>query len=56
MANRFDPRMTATPLPTTTGRGAAAYEAGLCSHMLSVYSYMGFGVLNRSGFPGGHLV
>jgi len=46
MANGFDPRATASPQPTTTvGRDSVAYDAGLRSHMLSVYNYMASGVL-----------
>jgi len=45
MANGFDPRVTATPQPTTVGREGVAYDAGLRSYMLSVYNYMASGVL-----------
>jgi uncharacterized protein len=46
MANGFDPRATASPQPTTTvGRDSVAYDAGLRSHMLSIYNYMASGVL-----------
>ena len=45
MANGFDPRVTATPTPTTVGREGVAIDAGLRSYMLSVYNYMASGVL-----------
>ena len=45
MANGFDPRATASPQPTTVGRDSVAFDAGLRSHMLSVYNYMASGVL-----------
>jgi FtsH-binding integral membrane protein len=49
MANGFDPRATASPQPTPTtvgvGRDSVALDAGLRSHMLSVYNYMASGVL-----------
>ena len=47
MANGFDPRATARPQPDTAGVGreGVAYDAGLRSHMLSVYNYMASGVL-----------
>ena len=45
MANGFDPRATASPQPTTVGRDSVALDAGLRSHMLSVYNYMASGVL-----------
>jgi len=46
MANGFDPRGTAAPHPATTaGRESVAYDAGLRSHMLSVYNYMASAVL-----------
>jgi FtsH-binding integral membrane protein len=46
MANWSDPRSAATPQPTSTtvGRGTEI-DAGLRSHMLSVYNYMTSGVL-----------
>lgn len=45
MANWSDPRSDATLRATSVGTGAAAYDAGLRSHMLSVYNYMASGVL-----------
>ncbi len=47
MANGFDPRATARPQPGTAGVGreGVAFDAGLRSHMLSVYNYMASGVL-----------
>ncbi len=46
MANGFDPRATAAPQTAgTAGRESVAYDAGLRSHMLSVYNYMASGVL-----------
>jgi uncharacterized protein len=47
MANGFDPRATASPQPATisAGRDSVAFDAGLRSHMLSVYNYMASGVL-----------
>jgi FtsH-binding integral membrane protein len=47
MANGFDPRATASPQPATIGAGrdSVAFDAGLRSHMLSVYNYMASGVL-----------
>ena len=46
MANGFDPRATAAPpSATTAGRESVAFDAGLRSHMLSVYNYMASGVL-----------
>jgi FtsH-binding integral membrane protein len=44
MANWSDPRIGASQ-PTTTIGGDVAYDAGLRSHMLSVYNYMSSGVL-----------
>jgi uncharacterized protein len=46
MANWSDPRSAATPQPasTTVGRGTEI-DAGLRTHMLSVYNYMTSGVL-----------
>jgi FtsH-binding integral membrane protein len=46
MAKGFDPRATASPQTAgTAGRESVAYDAGLRSHMLSVYNYMASGVL-----------
>jgi len=47
MANGFDPRANASPRPTLegVGRDSVAFDAGLRSHMLSVYNYMASGVL-----------
>jgi hypothetical protein len=45
MANWSDPRLAATPQPATTAGRDVAYDAGLRSHMLSVYNYMASGVL-----------
>ena len=46
MANWSDPRSTAAPFAVGgTGARAAGYDAGLRSYMLSVYNYMGSGVL-----------
>jgi FtsH-binding integral membrane protein len=46
MANGFDPRATAAPhTAETVGRDSVAFDAGLRSHMLSVYNYMASGVL-----------
>jgi hypothetical protein len=46
MANGFDPRATAAPHTAgTAGRESVAFDAGLRSHMLSVYNYMASGVL-----------
>ena len=49
MANGFDPRATASPQPASglagVGRDSVAFDAGLRSHMLSVYNYMASGVL-----------
>ena len=46
MANGFDPRATAAPhTAETAGREGVAFDAGLRSHMLSVYNYMASGVL-----------
>jgi uncharacterized protein len=44
MANWSDPRIGASQPTTTVGRDVA-YDAGLRSHMLSVYNYMTSGVL-----------
>jgi uncharacterized protein len=44
MANWSDPRIGATQPSTTIGRDVA-FDAGLRSHMLSVYNYMASGVL-----------
>ena len=45
MANWSDPRTTAVPRPAGVGTRDAAIDAGLRSYMLSVYNYMGSGVL-----------
>ncbi|HYG30170.1 MAG TPA: Bax inhibitor-1/YccA family protein [Allosphingosinicella sp.] len=45
MANWSDPRTAATPQPTTTAGRDVAFDAGLRSHMLSVYNYMTSGIL-----------
>ena len=47
MANGFDPRATASPQTgrRRVGRESVAFDAGLRSHMLSVYNYMASGVL-----------
>ena len=45
MANWSDPRIGATPQPATTAPRDVAFDAGLRSHMLSVYNYMASGVL-----------
>lgn len=46
MANWSDPRSTTAPFAAKgTGARAAEYDAGLRSYMLSVYNYMGSGVL-----------
>ena len=49
MANGFDPRANASPQPNPSlagvGRDSVAFDAGLRSHMLSVYNYMASGVL-----------
>ena len=46
MANGFDPRGSAAPQPATIGaRESVAFDAGLRSHMLSVYNYMASAVL-----------
>ena len=44
MANWSDPRSATAPGTTTVG-GDVAFDAGLRSHMLSVYNYMASGVL-----------
>jgi len=44
MANWSDPRIGASQ-PTTTFGTDVTYDAGLRSHMLSVYNYMASGVL-----------
>ena len=44
MANWSDPRIGASQ-PTTTAAGDVSFDAGLRSHMLSVYNYMTSGVL-----------
>ncbi|HYJ52511.1 MAG TPA: Bax inhibitor-1/YccA family protein [Allosphingosinicella sp.] len=45
MANWSDPRIGASQPTTTTVGQDVAYDAGLRSHMLSVYNYMTSGVL-----------
>ncbi|MEA3017438.1 MAG: uncharacterized protein QOI38_2160 [Sphingomonadales bacterium] len=45
MANWSDPRTAATPQPTTTAGRDVAFDAGLRSHMLTVYNYMASAVL-----------
>ena len=46
MANWSDPRISGSqPAATTAGRAEVAFDAGLRSHMLSVYNYMTSGVL-----------
>src|SRR5687767_662319 len=46
MANGFDPRATAAPhTAAKAGRESVAFDAGLRSHMLSVYNYMASAVL-----------
>jgi hypothetical protein len=46
MANWSDPRPSAAPFGATAqGTRTQAYDAGLRSYMLSVYNYMGSGVL-----------
>ena len=45
MANWSDPRIGSGAPSTTAGRAEVAYDAGLRSHMLSVYNYMASGVL-----------
>jgi uncharacterized protein len=45
MANWSDPRSNAAMRTASVGTGAAAYDAGLRSYMLSVYNYMASGVL-----------
>ena len=45
MANWSDPRLAATPQPATTAGRDVGLDAGLRSHMLSVYNYMASGVL-----------
>jgi len=45
MANRFDPRMTATQGAAPVAGESVAFDAGLRSYMLSVYNYMASGVL-----------
>jgi FtsH-binding integral membrane protein len=44
MADWSDPRTATAPQPATTGRDVA-FNAGLRSHMLTVYNYMASGVL-----------
>jgi FtsH-binding integral membrane protein len=45
MANWSDPRIGGVSPATTAGRAEVAFDAGLRSHMLSVYNYMASGVL-----------
>ncbi|MGZ8997266.1 MAG: Bax inhibitor-1/YccA family protein [Allosphingosinicella sp.] len=45
MANWSDPRMGGATAPTTAGHTDVAFDAGLRTHMLSVYNYMTSGVL-----------
>ena len=45
MANWSDPRIGSATPDTTVGRTDVAFDAGLRSHMLSVYNYMTSGVL-----------
>ena len=45
MANWSDPRMAAPPRPAATAGRDVAFDAGLRSHMLSVYNYMTSGIL-----------
>jgi FtsH-binding integral membrane protein len=45
MANWSDPRSATAPGTTTTVGRDVAFDAGLRSHMLSVYNYMASGVL-----------
>ncbi len=45
MANWSDPRIGSASPATTAGRADVAFDAGLRSHMLSVYNYMASGVL-----------
>ena len=45
MANWSDPRIGGASAATTAGRTDVAFDAGLRSHMLSVYNYMASGVL-----------
>jgi FtsH-binding integral membrane protein len=45
MANWSDPRIGSASPATTAGRAEVAFDAGLRSHMLSVYNYMASGVL-----------
>jgi hypothetical protein len=45
MANWSDPRIGTTPHTATTAPSDVAFDAGLRSHMLSVYNYMASGVL-----------
>ena len=45
MANWSDPQSTATPHSVPTSAGRTDVDAGLRSHMLSVYNYMACGVL-----------
>jgi FtsH-binding integral membrane protein len=45
MANWSDPRLAATPQPTTTADRGVPFDAGLRSHMITVYNYMASAVL-----------
>jgi hypothetical protein len=45
MANWSDPRIGGAQPATTAGRAEVGFDAGLRSHMLSVYNYMASGVL-----------
>ena len=45
MANWSDPRIGGATAATTAGRTDVAFDAGLRTHMLSVYNYMTSGVL-----------
>ena len=45
MANWSDPRIGGAAPATTAGRAEVGFDAGLRSHMLSVYNYMASGVL-----------
>ena len=45
MANWSDPQIGATQPSTTIAGRDVAFDAGLRSHMLSVYNYMASGVL-----------
>ena len=45
MANWSDPRPNASAFPAAGTVGTEAFDAGLCSYMLSVYNYMLSGIL-----------